>query len=57
MTQKEIQVYAHWQGFDNPVMMGVLHTTPTRGKEIFSFEYGVEIFIPFFYERKSQDLK
>jgi serine/threonine-protein kinase HipA len=42
MTQKEIQVYAHWQGFDNPVMMGVLHTTPTRGKEIFSFEYARE---------------
>lgn len=43
MTQrtdhKEIFVYAHWQGLDSPVLMGVLSINITRGKEISSFEY------------------
>lgn len=41
-TQKEILVYAHWQGFDEPRLMGVLTAIPARGKEIFSFEYSKE---------------
>jgi serine/threonine-protein kinase HipA len=38
-VQKEIYVYAHWQELHAPTLMGVLHVTPARGKEIFSFEY------------------
>ena len=39
---KEILVYGHWQGLENPALMGTLHVTPTRGNEIFSFEYSKE---------------
>jgi len=38
-TQKAIQVCAHWQGMAEPVVMGMLYATLSRGKEIFSFEY------------------
>ncbi len=38
-TQKAIQVCAHWQGMADPVVMGMLYVAPSRGKEIFSFEY------------------
>jgi serine/threonine-protein kinase HipA len=38
-TQKIIQVCAHWEGMGNPVFMGTLCATLSRGKEIFSFEY------------------
>lgn len=38
-TQKAIQVCAHWQGMAEPVVMGILYAAPSRGKEIFSFEY------------------
>ena len=34
-----IEVFAHWAGLNQPTLMGVLHATPARGKEIFSFEY------------------
>lgn len=37
--QKAIQVCAHWQGMEEPVLMGTLYAAPVRGKEIFSFEY------------------
>lgn len=37
--QKSIQVCAHWQGMNDPVVMGTLFAAPARGKEIFSFEY------------------
>ncbi|MDQ3109775.1 MAG: HipA domain-containing protein [Bacteroidota bacterium] len=37
--KKEILVYADWEGFENPFLMGVLSATPAKGKEIFSFEY------------------
>ena len=30
---REILVYAHWQGMENPVLMGTLHATLTRGNE------------------------
>jgi len=35
----DIFVYAHWQGLENPTLMGILHSERIRGKEIFSFEY------------------
>lgn len=38
-ARKSIQVCAHWQGLENPILMGTLYATPSRGKEIFSFEY------------------
>ena len=38
-TQKAIQVCAHWRGMSDPVLMGTLFAAPSRGKEIFSFEY------------------
>ena len=37
--QRQIEVHAHWAGFTEPILVGFLHTTPVRGKEIFSFEY------------------
>ena len=41
-TQRNIEVYAHWSGLSVPAFIGVLHATPSRGKEIFSFEYSDE---------------
>jgi serine/threonine-protein kinase HipA len=32
-------VWADWRGLTHPTQVGVLHATPSRGKEIFSFEY------------------
>ncbi len=37
--KKEIFVYAHWVGIEEPTLMGVLSTLPSKGKEVFSFEY------------------
>lgn len=34
-----IWVYAHWQGMQQPVLVGTLSSARSRGKEIFSFEY------------------
>lgn len=41
-TQRYIYVYADWVGLVQPTLMGVLSATPSRGKEIFSFEYNVD---------------
>lgn len=41
-TQREILVYAHWEELPDPMLMGTLNVTPSRGKEIFSFEYTKE---------------
>jgi serine/threonine-protein kinase HipA len=38
-SQRDINVYAHWAGLSEPSLIGTLHATPSRGKEIFSFEY------------------
>lgn len=38
-SKKEISVFAHWEGFNDPVLMGTLTATPARGKEVFAFEY------------------
>ena len=37
--RREIWVYADWDGIKGPVPMGLLYATPSREKEIFSFEY------------------
>lgn len=37
--KKEILVYADWSGFIQPLLIGMLKASPSRGKEIFSFEY------------------
>jgi serine/threonine-protein kinase HipA len=37
--RRTIEVWADWYGLGNPLRMGNLHATPTRGKEVFSFEY------------------
>ena len=39
LGRKEIFVYAHWDGMEASFLMGSLFATPSRGKEIFSFEY------------------
>ncbi len=41
-TRKEILVYAHWAGYDTAQPMGILTAIPSRGKEVFSFEYAKE---------------
>ncbi len=38
-ARKSIQVCAHWQGLENPIRMGTLYAAPSKGKEVFSFEY------------------
>lgn len=37
--RRTVDVVANWVGLREPVLMGRLHATPSRGKEIFSFEY------------------
>jgi serine/threonine-protein kinase HipA len=39
ITQRYIEVYAHWVGLSQPTLMGVLYATLSRDKEIFSFDY------------------
>lgn len=43
MAKKEepVLAYADWVGLEGPTLMGILYSTRTRGKEIFSFEYDV----------------
>ena len=38
-AHRTIYVYADWVGLGKPTLMGLLHSTLLRGKEIFSFEY------------------
>jgi serine/threonine-protein kinase HipA len=38
-TKKDILVFAHWQGLNQPQHMGILTVTPAKGKEAFAFEY------------------
>lgn len=37
--QRQIEVHAHWVGLAEPTLVGILHATTVRGKEVFSFEY------------------
>jgi len=39
IQQRSIQVYADWVKPSQPILMGILHATRVRGKEVFSFEY------------------
>ncbi len=39
LERRGVEVWADWKGLAGPILMGVLHATPTRGKEVFSFEY------------------
>jgi len=41
-NKRSISVYAHWQGMDKPLLMGVLYSDQLRGKEVFSFKYNEE---------------
>ena len=41
-TEKEIFVYADTEYMGKPLFLGTLHSSPVRGKEIFSFEYSKE---------------
>lgn len=36
---RQIWVYAHWEVFEEPVLIGILTSERLRGKEVFSFEY------------------
>ena len=38
-NKRDISVYAHWSGMENPSLMGTLHSDRLKGKEVFSFEY------------------
>ncbi len=38
-TRRDVFVFTHWEGMDEPVLTGTLHSELLRGKEIFSFEY------------------
>jgi serine/threonine-protein kinase HipA len=40
--RRSVAVCADWVGLGGPTAMGTLHATPSRGKEIFSFEYDGE---------------
>ena len=42
VPKKNIIVYADWIGLSEPTLIGTLHVIPSRGKEIFSFEYDAE---------------
>ena len=39
VERRSVEVFADWAGLGGPKRMGSLHATPSRGKEIFSFEY------------------
>ncbi len=41
-SQRSIYTYADWDGIHGPKLLGILHSTLARGKEIFSFEYNEE---------------
>ncbi len=41
-AKKDILVYAHWEELNEPFLMGILTSTPAKGKEVFSFEYSGE---------------
>lgn len=38
-SKKEIQVYGHWLGLNEPALMGILSASLARGKQSFSFVY------------------
>ena len=38
-NQRRIEVWAHWAPLSQPKFVGLLFAAPSRGKEVFSFEY------------------
>ena len=38
-TNKKIQVYAHWLGMPEPIVIGVLTAQQAKGRKAFNFEY------------------
>lgn len=38
-ASREIFVYASWKEIEEPILMGILHSSVSRGDEIFSLEY------------------
>ncbi len=41
-NKRSISVYGHWQGMDEPLLIGILYSDRLKGKEIFSFDYNEE---------------
>ncbi|MCC7386515.1 MAG: type II toxin-antitoxin system HipA family toxin [Deltaproteobacteria bacterium] len=39
VERRTVEVVADWAGLGGPLRMGLLHATPSRGKEILAFEY------------------
>lgn len=39
MGERQIAVYADWEGLDEPLFLGDLRAHPSGGKEVFSFEF------------------
>jgi hypothetical protein len=39
LERRTVEVWADWRGLPSATRIGTLHATPSRGKEIFSFEY------------------
>ena len=36
--KRTVYVYAHWEGINDPVLMGILYSERLRGNEVFSFD-------------------
>ncbi len=41
-AERMIEVWADWVLLDGPIFMGALFARPSRGREIFSFEYDAD---------------
>jgi serine/threonine-protein kinase HipA len=41
-NKRSIEVYSHWQGMVEPILLGILYSERLKGKELFSFEYEKE---------------
>lgn len=56
-VKKEIKVYAHWQGIEEPALMGILSASLGKGKESFSLEYDGAWLISGFSQMIDPDLQ
>ena len=54
---KQIFVYADWEQFTAPTLMGVLSAQKVRGKEVFQFEYDKEWLDSSFVQKLDPDLQ
>jgi len=55
-SNKEILVFADWDGLETPQFIGSLFSSYSRGKEIFSFEYDKEWLQSSFVQEIDPDL-